>query len=245
MLADDMQTFLPSPSITSASRLPDRLRSARALTLPEVMISLMVMTLFMLGFFTTYIQSRRITERSVMTAAATSLIYGIIEQIKELNLTNLAPCTTVDVYQAGQTTPTVVPACDAFPGSSAKAPPYIRVRLNQDQITWLQCVYNTTTTPLAPTTVPPSNSTAATLTAAGYGNPTVPDNVIGPLALSNYTNTASQPLTMHVWIWVDNVANASADLPVAWQFTVVYSYTYMDGANTRTIVDREQFVRTF
>lgn len=209
-------------SSAPAARSARGFRSLRALTLVETMFAMTLMATTLLGFLGAFIQSRRVTESSVLHAAATSLVYGIIEQIKTFDYTELVPSTTTDADQA---------TYDAFPGSG-KAAPYIRVRLNQDQVTWLQCK----TTGGAPTSRPSESATATSLS--------VPDNVIGPLALSSVSGTSSQPLTLHVWLWIDEIPDVSRDVSDVKKVTVVYSYSYVDGARTRTVIDREVFLRT-
>lgn len=211
--------FVPARTPARDSRA---LRSIRALTLVETMFAMTLMATTLLGFLGAFIQSRRITESSVLHAAATSLVYGIIEQIKTFDYVELVPSTTTDTEQA---------TYDAFPGSG-KAAPYIRVRLNQDQVTWLQCK----TTGGAPTTRPPESSTATSLD--------VPDNVIGPLTLSTVSGTSSQPLTLHVWLWIEEIPDVSRDVSEVKKVTLVYSYSFVDGARTRTAIDREVFLRT-
>lgn len=204
--------------------------SQRGLTLVEVMAAMLIMTLFMVGMFELFLTSRRVTENDVMHAAVTSVTYGIIEQIKEFTYASQVPYTTTDPDQA---------TYDAYPGSPAKTPPYIRIRLNQDQVTWLQCVYNpagTTPAHATPTTTPPPSSTAASLF--------VPDNVIGPMALSSISGAKSQPLLMHIWIWIDEMPDVTKDVVQVKRVTVVYTYNFYDGVRTRTVVDREVFLRT-
>lgn len=212
-----------APSPAPAARSVCRFRSTRALTLVETMFAMTLMATTLLGFLGAFIQSRRITESSVLHAAATSLVYGIVEQIKTFDYTALVPSTSTD---ADQTT------YDAFPGASSKAAPYIRVRLNQDQVTWLQCK----TTGGAPTSRPSESATATSLN--------VPDNIIGPLSLSSVSGTSSQPLTLHVWVWIDEIPDVSRDVSEVKKITLVYSYSYVDGARTRTAIDREVFLRT-
>lgn len=221
--------------------MPLRLRSARvsnpsphwktrtALTLVEVMIAMGLLGGVALGFLGTFVQSRRVAEASVMHAAATSLVYGLIEQMKGFDYVNLMPSTATDANQA---------TLDAFPGAGAKSAPYIRVRINQDQVTWLQCLYTPAPgTPQAPTTTPPESSTAASLS--------VPDNLIGPLPLSSVTSSArSQALNLHLWIWIDEMPDVTHDVTDVKRVTLVYSYTYNDGNRVRTAIDREVFVRT-
>ncbi len=181
-----------------------------------------ILATVMAGFLGTFVQSRRISESSVMHAAASSLIYGMVEQIKGLDYNTLLPSTAADANA---------------PVSSS--PPYIRVRINQDQVFWLQTVYTTAASGLAakgPTTTPSITATAASLGAV--------DNIIGPLPLSSVAGTASQQLTMHIWVWVDEIPDSTQDVAEVKKITLVYSYNYLDGRTTRTAMDREVFIRT-
>lgn len=195
-------------------------RRARGLTLVEVMVAMALLATVMLGFLGTFVQSRRISESSVMHAAASSLIYGIVEQIKGFDYTSLLPSEAADPN-----------------APSGTAPPYIRVRINQDQVFWLQTVYTTAgNTPAAPTSTPPPTATAASLGAI--------DNILGPLPLSSVSGTQSQQLTVHLWIWVDEIPDDTQDVTEVKKVTIVYSYQYLDGRTTRTAIDREVFIRT-
>ena len=95
-----------------ANRPWSRLRQRRAVTLVEVMISLILLATCMLGFLTAFVHSRKVTESNVLHAAASSLIYGIIEQMKGKDYTTLLPSLTPD----NASTP-------------ATPPPYVRVRI--------------------------------------------------------------------------------------------------------------------
>lgn len=203
---------------------PSRFRYPRhghaGASLVEVMIAMTLLATVMIGFLGTFVQSRRISESSVMHAAASSLIYGVIEQIKGFDYTTLLPSEVVDSN-----------------APSTSSPPYIRVRINQDQIVWLQTVYTKAPdTPQAPTTTPPTDATAASLGAV--------DNIVGPLPLSSVEGTQSQALTIHLWIWIDEMPDVSKDVDEVKRVTIVYSYPYLDGRVTRTAMDREVFIRT-
>ena len=80
-------------------------RGRGGLTLVEVMVSITLMATVMVGFIGSFIQSRRVTESSVLHAAGTSLIYGIIEQIKQLDYATLLPNYEVDPFAPVATTP--------------------------------------------------------------------------------------------------------------------------------------------
>lgn len=212
----------PLPTLTQPrSSCSSRGSSAqKGLTLVEVMIAMTLMATVLLGFLGTFVQSRRISESSVMHAAATSLVYGVIEQMKGLDYTTLLPSTATD---------------SQAPASST--PPYIRVRINQDDVVWLQTVYTTSaSSPQAPTATPDPSATAASLGAV--------DNIIGPLPLSSVSGANSQSLTMHVWVWVDEIPDTNNDVTEVKKVTLIYSYQYLDGRTTRTAIDREVFLRT-
>jgi prepilin-type N-terminal cleavage/methylation domain-containing protein len=198
--------------------------SRRGLTLLEVMVAMLLMALVLLGFLDTFIQSRRITEGSVMQMAAVTVVAGLVEQMKMLDYDTSMPAAETDSEQAAR---------DAFPAAAAKAAPYIRVRLNQDQATWLQCANNIdASTFTAPTKAPASTSSLDQ----------AKKNTIGPLALSSVSGAKSQALNLALWIWVD--ALTGNDVADAKCVTLVYAYDFNDGTRVRTVIKREVFVRT-
>jgi hypothetical protein len=190
------------------------------MTLVEVMVAMSLLVALMSGFIASFLHSRRVTEGSVLHAAASSLVYGIVEQLKGVDYTELLPSASVDANA-----PTSI------------TPPYVRVRLNQDLTQWLRVVYTPAPgTPAAPTSTPSATATATSLGAI--------DNVIGPLPLSTTTGTTGQQLTLTFWVWIDELPDSSRDVAEVKRVTVVYTYTYTDGRSQRTIRDREVFLRT-
>ena len=190
------------------------------MTLVEVMVAMTLLVALMSGFIASFLHSRRVTEGSVLHAAASSLVYGIIEQLKGVDYTELLPSPSVDANA-----PTSI------------TPPYVRVRLNQDLTQWLRVVYTPApNTPAAPTTTPAPDVTATSLGAI--------DNAIGPLPLSTTAGTAGQQLMLSFWVWIDELPDATRDVAEVKRVTVVYTYTYTDGRAQRTIRDREVFLRT-
>jgi Tfp pilus assembly protein PilV len=74
-------------------------RSTRALTLIEVMIASLVLTLVMVSSLNVLIQNRKVTETSIFQNAAMTVIQGYMEQIKE------AKFSTVPYYKDGVLVP--------------------------------------------------------------------------------------------------------------------------------------------
>lgn len=179
-----------------------------------------LMATVLLGFLGTFIQSRRTTEASVLQAAATSMIYGVIEQLKQLDYATLLPNYETDPF-----------------APVSKAPPYVRIRLNQSTVVWLQVMHTAApTAPAAPTTTPSPTATAASVGAI--------DNYIGSIPLSTVTGTTSQQINLNLWVWIDEIPDTSTDVSEVKKVTVVYTYSYLDGARERTVRDREVFLRT-
>lgn len=198
---------------------PLRAGRRRGLTLVEVMVALVLMAAVMAGFIATFIQSRRVTESNVLHAAATSMVYGIIEQIKQLDY------TTLPNYETDPFAPVAV------------TPPYMRVRINQSTVVWLRCVHTAAPgAPVAPTTTPEPSATAASVGAI--------ENFIGSIPLSTVTGTTAQQINLDIWVWIDEIPDAANDVSEVKKVTVVYTYSFIDGRTTRTIRDREVFLRT-
>jgi len=184
-----------------------------------------LMATVMIGFLGANIQSRRITESSVLHAAATSMIYGIVEQIKQLDYVTLLPNYETDPF-----------------APTGKTPPYLRVRLNQSQVVWLEVVHTLASTADAPTTPQgPTTTPATTAAAADVG---AISNFLGSIPLSTVTGTTSQQINLDIWVWIDEIPDADDDVTEVKKITVVYTYSYLDGSVERVVRDREVFLRT-
>jgi len=177
-----------------------------------------ILTLFMLGFISTMIQSRRMTESSVLQSAATSTVYGLVEQMKGLDYT------------------TQIPAYNAVTNTF-----YVFLRQDQDTDFTIPVTYTASPgLPKAPTKCPD-----ITVDAAHAGaSPGAIDYNTGDITLSTVTGTASQKLKLTVWIWVDEIPDSIKGTSDVKRVTVVYTYTYNDGSSQRTVRDMEVFLRT-
>jgi len=242
-----MMPLPPTPShpgsIRRAGRLSaaNRFRQARGLSLVEVMCSLFILGLVMLGLIGSFVQSRRVTESAVLHAAATSLVYGFIEQIKDLEYATMLPNYEDD------------PSVPMSGGVPVVTPPYIRLRLNQEKIVWLKVVHTSATDEDPDTLIPspqgPTTTPGATETVTG-----AIDNWMGSIPLSTVTGSMSQQINLNLWVWIDDISNKGVWSAEATQpepdgtnvkrITIIYTYQYQDGGKTRTIRDREVILRT-
>lgn len=194
------------------------------------MVALLVMGTFMIGYVGAFIQSRRVTEASVLHAAATSVIYGIIEQLKGFNYDTSLPYN-------GDDDPANDPDTDPNDPDNT-APPFVRVRINQGTMKWLRVKYTQAPdTPQAPTGSTPAPSALASAVGGG-----ALDNWIGDLPLSTVTGSTSQRINLNIWIWIDEIPDTYVtDLK---RITLVYTYQYRDGSSTRTVRAMEVFLRS-
>lgn len=207
---------------------PLSLRRDAGLTLVEIMIALFIQATVMLGIIGSFIHSRRVTESTVLNAACTSVVYGVIEQIKQLEYSELLPSQVVDPTDASNT-----------------AAPNVRVRINQNTVKWLRVVYNpmqadgAANAAKGPTTTPSPTASATGVAADGTN---AIDNWIGAIPLSTVTGSMSQQINLNLWIWIDEIPDAYVS--EVKKVTLIYSYSYVDGSATRYVRDREVFLRS-
>ena len=81
-----LSRFRPGRRPSAASRRPAR----RAFTLVEVMIASMVMTILLGGVLALILQSRRLTEGSIVQNSVNTIMQGYIEQIKNMDFASVA-----------------------------------------------------------------------------------------------------------------------------------------------------------
>ena len=206
------------------------------------MCSIFILGLVMLGLIGNFVQSRRVTESAVLHAAATSLVYGMIEQIKETEYATMLPN-----YEDDPSVPVVA-------GVPISTPPYIRLRLNQEKIVWLKVVHtpNTDEDPDTEDIPPPQGPTFTPGPLEAVTGAV--DNWMGSIPLSTVTGSMSQQINLNIWVWIDNISNKGVwsaegtqpkpDCADVKKITIIYTYQYQDGGKTRTIRDREVILRT-
>ncbi|HRG55218.1 MAG TPA: hypothetical protein PLG56_04205, partial [Lacunisphaera sp.] len=56
------------------------------------------------------------------------------------------------------------------------------------------------------------------------------------------TGSMSQQINLNLWIWIDEVPDGNVS--EVKKITIVYTYSFEDGAATRTVRDREVFLRS-
>lgn len=215
----------------------------RGVTLVEVMTAMIVLSMVMLGLLSTLLQSRRTTEGAILHAASTSLIYGIVEQLKQLNYDDI-PSQEEDDKEVDASGALVV-------ASSRTDPPLFRIQINQDLVKWVQVKYKThaANAPSSewwgPLTTPSATAAASTVggnVAASLPAAAAVDNLISVPLSNSSSGTTSQQLALNLWIWVDEIPDDNATSVK--RVTIIYTYTINQGNVIRSVRDREVFVVT-
>lgn len=154
------------------------------------------------------------SEEAIIQNAAASIVYGLVEQMKTLNLSN-----EPDFNQ--------LPS----PADADLAQPHVKVRVDNSQTT---LVFLAVSAGAPPNVIPAVTVDAATASATS--------NLIGPFDLSQTTGVTVQPLTIDIWLWIEPDYQPSAMEPVT-RVTVVYTYSINVGTDVRTFRDSVRFVR--
>lgn len=98
-----VDNMISCPVAAPGPLLPPR-RARRAFTLVEVLIAAIVMAMVCGGILATIIQSRRLTEGSIVQNSINTVMQGYIEQTKSMEYSDLAPSLS-----AAPSTPVTIP----------------------------------------------------------------------------------------------------------------------------------------
>lgn len=181
------------------------------MTLVEVMIAGMVMALILSGMLMTLIQSRTMTEGSIMQSSATAIIQGYIEQIKNLD------------FDSVPLSPTTQPATGATPVTVDTSPSDL-------VLSW--------GTP--PTTIPAVNTTPTGATdnkpkpVDSSGNPIASIPGI-PITTPYNTSNPADFLAINIWIWVNDLSDSTKNVTYCKGVVIVYTYTFQNGGTKQYV----------
>jgi prepilin-type N-terminal cleavage/methylation domain-containing protein len=210
----------------------------RGVTLIESMMALLIFGAVMLTVLGSFLRSREGSEAAVLHAAATSLVYGIIEQLRQVPYDQMPNLSTdpFEIDANGTSIPNTTPA------------PMVRVRINQDLVKWMRVrhkIWPANTPPTSwwgPRVTPAPSAVRASVGGPVADNGEALDNLILDLPLSQISGTNSQALDLNFWIWVEEIPDDYT--PRVKRITIVYTYEYMHGGTKRTVRDREVFLLT-
>jgi Tfp pilus assembly protein PilV len=210
------------------------------LSLVEVMTALAVFSVVIIGVLASLVQGRRAATINVTQSCALTIVQGYIEQLKNLPLQSFVNASTTDLMNnpnltVSYTLPTIKDA--------------------------------TNTTIQLKTT--PSSVVSSTLTGATLG--TTPSGVVDNLqtfdmdsrdassadswasiwpgantTLTAYPSTIPKKtdLRMNFWVQITDLTPASSPKCKAYGILIVYTWQYLDGKNTRYMMDSVRSIRS-
>jgi Tfp pilus assembly protein PilV len=191
-------------------------RADRGLTLVEVMIASTVMCMLVGGILATVIQSRRLTEGSIVQNSANTILQGYIEQMKTMAFDTDLVCSP-----SSAPNPYVV-------GTSLSVPcARDETAAGQDPI------YLSAGTP--PATLPPIGTTP---TGAVDNNHAI--SIKTPAVNPNDT------LNLNLWLWVVDQSDPlnRPNVQQCKAITLIYTYQFLDGGRIRQVRGSLRTVRS-
>lgn len=182
-------------------------RLTAGFTLVEVLIATVVMTILMGGILTTIIQTRRLTEGGIVQNSANTILQGYIEQMKNMSFDTDLVCS-----------PDSAP--NPFVAGSSTSP---SVPCARDETTAGQDpIYLSAGTP------PASLPAIGTTPTGAVDNP-------HSIAIKTPAVNPNDTLDLNVWLWVNDLTGAAANVTQSKAITVIYTYKFLDGGRVRTI----------
>ncbi|HEY0968465.1 MAG TPA: hypothetical protein VGD88_13825 [Opitutaceae bacterium] len=183
------------------------------MTLVEVSVALTILSLVIVGAYGALLVSRRLTEGSIYQNSATTIVQGYIEQMKNMEFTDLPYYTSGGTLVAGS-------------GSASNEVP-----TKLDEVT--PDVLNISSGN------PPALST---ITPGG----TAPTGVVNNAKVIdiNQSGLASNSLQLKLWVWIQDVSDASFDATQVRAITIIYHWRTNDGAKTRWFLGTVRTIRS-
>lgn len=207
-----------------SGRLPGGAR--RALTLVEIMVAIGVLAMLAGGMLATLIQSRNFTEGSLYQNTANSIMQGYIEQIKNMEFTDL-PYTT--------------PAGVVVPGPVAGQPATLLTR-GVARVTGVGGAMENIIDPLTistATTIPNQSNLLLSSTPVG-----IIDNV-KTFDINNTPDNEADDLRLRIWIWIQDISNPATDATQVRGVTILYSWRPNNDTSTaRAFVGTVRTIRS-
>jgi hypothetical protein len=198
----------------------------RALTLVEVIVAATVLALLSVGLLATLIQSRNLTEGSIYQNSANTIMQGYVEQIKNMEFSDLP-----------YTTPTGI----VMPGSTIGAPSSILTRGvrrvaaaggGTENITDILNISNAVIVP------------DSALILEDETPPGVVEN-IKLFDLNNTPENTADDLRLRIWIWIKDLSGTSTDATLVRGITVIYSWRPNNSTtNARSFVGTVRTIRS-
>ena len=222
------------------------------MTLVEVMFSMAILAMGLMGILAIQMQSRRLTEGSVYQNTALTIVQGYLEQIKNMDLNTV---TNVDANGNPQlsvswTLPTKYSdtTTDGIKTSTGTPPalntitPGVTPAGVQDNLKGYDMAKDVTDTSMTQTDTSYYDVTAL-----------VPWSTIWPGATDYSTasefgvasaNTGKNDLHMNLWIWISDLTGTTTYARQTYGITIIYTWQFIDGGRIRYATGSVRTIRS-
>lgn len=198
-----------------------------------------LLALLIAGIIAVLIQSRRLTEGSICQNSANTIVQGYIEQMKNMELTDLPYYTSAGSLVAGSGT-----SADAnlsyynYNSNTLTAGPRPGCSANNEIPSLLD---DTTRDPLFISSGDPPAANSIIPGAAA------PSGIIDNVKLVDINQTPltnADDLQLRLWVWIKDLTGAGADVTVVRSITIVYQWRVKDGALFRYSIGTVRTIRS-
>lgn len=184
----------------------------------EIMVAGAVMAILSLGMLQTMMQSRRLTEGSILQNSALNIIQGYVEQLKNMDYTDL---TVSPASGSAEIDLTPDNEDDNDPTDTTIDPLILPLQLS---------------TGSPPTTIPAIGTTPPTNAVNNERQVFIRFTSLTPLP--------TDKITINFWIWVKDLTGEITDLSEAKAITIIYTYTVRDGGRLKQFRHQIRSIRT-
>lgn len=188
------------------------------------MVASLVLMLLSGGLLATLIQTRKLTEGSLLQNSANTIMQGYIEQIKNMEFADLP-------YTTGTT---------VVPGSVAGSPSTLLTR-SIARVSKTGGGMENVIDPLLISTSATTPAPAEILKSA------TPAGVVENVKIFDVNNTpdnVNDDLRLRMWIWIRDIGNPAVDATQVRGITVIYSWRANNAAQARSFVGTIRSIRS-
>lgn len=205
------------------------------MTLVEVIISMTVLAVAMGGIFASLMQSRRLTEGSVVQNSALTIVQGYIEQMKNMELkevvggvdTDGVPLLNTNSFgiptQLDATTTDTLQTSTGSPPLLSSIVPGVTPSGVVDNLRGYDILKDSTDTSLDLTDSGDAATGSVVWTTAWPGASTYPAA----------TTVGRTHLKMNIWVWVTDLTGSSSSAQRVFGVTLIYTWQYLDGGRVK------------
>lgn len=210
------------------------------MTLVEIMVAMGVLALAMGGIFAALMQSRRLTEGSVVQGSVLTLVQGYVEQIKNMELAQMVGGTDLKglpvLASSSFTIPTLlddthpdplvaipVPVGGTAPPAMSSLTPGVTPTGLIDNLKNFDIAKDASAlTESATDTSLADMTTQVAWSTAWPGAQNYPTGTVG-----------RTDLKLNMWVWISDLTSASANAQKVFGITVIYTWQYLDGGRAK------------